>query len=87
LLVLGCKGAGKSFLSGLLLEDNEDVVDVGAWEEGQYGRVLRASTVWVEDRDDHGLEKFEPARNVEITELPGYDQNDDVRYYQVPPTL
>jgi len=80
LLVLGSKGAGKSFMTGLLLEDNEDVVEVSAWEEGQYGRVLRASTNWVENRDDHGLEKFEPARNVEIIELPGYDQNDDVRY-------
>ncbi|KAF5384432.1 hypothetical protein D9615_003466 [Tricholomella constricta] len=73
ILVLGSKGAGKSFLSGLLLEDNEDVVEVGIWEDAEYGRVIHASTDWVEHRDAHGLEKFEPTRNVEIVELPGYD--------------
>lgn len=79
LLVLGSEGAGKNFLTGLLLEDNEDVVDVGQWEDTEYGRVLRASTDWVEHRDAHGLEKFEPTRNVEIIELPVYDHTTDVR--------
>jgi len=65
-------------LTGLLLEDNEDVVDVGQWEDAEYGRVLRASTDWVEHRDAHGLEQFEPTRNVEIVELPGYDHTTDV---------
>jgi hypothetical protein len=78
LLVLGSEGAGKNFLTGLLLEDNEDIVDVGQWEDTEYGRVLRASTDWVEHRDAHGLEKFEPTRNVEIVELPGYDLTTDV---------
>ncbi|KAF8225741.1 hypothetical protein L208DRAFT_1443326 [Tricholoma matsutake] len=78
LLVLGSEGAGKNFLTGLLLEDNEDVVDVGQWEDTEYGRVLRASTDWVEHRDAHGLEKFEPTRNVEIIELPVYDHTTDV---------
>jgi len=81
LLVLGSQGAGKSFLTGLLLEDNEDVVDVGQWEEAEYGRVLRASTDWVEHRDAHGLEKFDPTRNVEIVELPGYDNTTDVHSF------
>ena len=67
-------------MTGLLLEDNEDVVDVGQWEDAEYGRVLRASTDWVEHRDAHGLEKFEPIRNVEIVELPGYDHTTDVLY-------
>ncbi|KAG6917330.1 hypothetical protein DXG01_002901 [Tephrocybe rancida] len=73
LLVLGSKGVGKSFVSGLLLEENEDVVEVGAWEGSEDGRVIHASTDWIEHRDAHGLEKFEPTRNVEIVEFPGYD--------------
>ncbi|RDB17355.1 hypothetical protein Hypma_001813 [Hypsizygus marmoreus] len=75
LLVLGSKGAGKTFLSGLLLEENEDVVEVGTWEDWEYGRVIHASTDWIEHRDAHGLEKFEATRNIEIVELPGYDHN------------
>ena len=78
ILVLGSETAGKNFLTGLLLDDNEDVVDTGQWEEAEYGRVLRASTDWIEHRDAHGFEKFEPARNVEIVELPGYDRTTDV---------
>jgi hypothetical protein len=78
LLVLASKAAGKGFLSGLLVEDNEDVVEVGIWEEAEYGSVLRASTDWIEHRDAHGLENFEPSRNLEIIELPGYDTGDDV---------
>jgi hypothetical protein len=78
ILVLGSKGDGKSFFSGLLLEDNEDVIEIGQWEEAEYGRVLRASTDWVEHQDGDGLENFEPTRNVEIVELPGYDRSTDV---------
>ncbi|KAG6811105.1 hypothetical protein H0H92_008952 [Tricholoma furcatifolium] len=75
LLVLGSRGAGKTFLSGLLLDENEHVVEVGAWENSENGRVIRASTDCLEHRDAHGLEKFEPTHNVEIIELPGYDSN------------
>ncbi|KAF9457891.1 hypothetical protein BDZ94DRAFT_1325916 [Collybia nuda] len=78
LLVLGSKGVGRAFVTGLLLEDNEDVVDVGTWEDVECGRLLRASTDWVEHRDAHGLERFEPTRNVEILDLPGYDHDTDV---------
>jgi hypothetical protein len=78
-LVLGSQGTGKSFVSGLFVDDNEDIVDVGAWEATEHGAVLRLSTDWIEYRDGHGLEKFEPARNVEIIELPGYEHSDDVR--------
>ncbi|KAF8064968.1 hypothetical protein FPV67DRAFT_162804 [Lyophyllum atratum] len=73
ILVLGSKGAGKSFLSGILLEDNEDVVEVGTWENADHGRIIHASTDWIEHRDAHGLEKFEATRNVEIVELSGYE--------------
>jgi len=75
------------------LEDNEEVVEVGTWEdpvgssgEGdeemvllamQGAKVLHASTAWIEHNDAHGLEKFEPARNVEIVELSGYDARTD----------
>ncbi|KAF8558682.1 hypothetical protein OG21DRAFT_1374856, partial [Imleria badia] len=50
----------------LLLDDNEDVVDTGDWEATSDGFVLRASTDWIEHKDAHGLEKFEPSRNVEL---------------------
>lgn len=53
-------------MSSLLLDDNEDVVDRGTWEDTSDGSFLCASTDWIEHRDPHGLEKFEPARNVEI---------------------
>lgn len=74
LLVIG----GKDFLAKLLLEDNEDIVDAGEWEDTGYGRLRRASTDWIDHRDAHGLEKYEPTRNVEIHELPGYECNDNV---------
>ncbi|KAF9452130.1 hypothetical protein P691DRAFT_805661 [Macrolepiota fuliginosa MF-IS2] len=77
ILVLGNRGAGKTFLTGLLLEDNEAVVEVGNWEDIDYGKVLCASTDWIEHRDAHGLEKYEPTRNIEIIELPGYDHTND----------
>ena len=80
LLVLGAQGAGKSFLTGLLMEDNEDVVEVGTWEDSDDhpGKVLKASTDWVEVKDGLGLERYEPLRNVEIVELPGYGYDTDV---------
>ena len=82
LLILGGKGIGKTTLANLLLESNDDVVEIGGWEYLDEGRanVLRASTDWIEHRDAHGLNKFEPARNVEIIELPGYDQYAEVCY-------
>ncbi|KAG6806114.1 hypothetical protein H0H93_003454, partial [Arthromyces matolae] len=73
LLVLGSQSAGHSFITQLLLEENEEIVDVGQWEENEDGRTIHASTDWLEQRDAHGLERFEPTRNVEIVELPGYD--------------
>ncbi|CCM00824.1 uncharacterized protein FIBRA_02866 [Fibroporia radiculosa] len=92
LLILAPRRAASSTaaLVDHLLEENEDVVDIGPWEEQQPGgtpsdeaaddekiTVRRASTHWVEHRDAHGLERIEPARNVEIAELPGYDSSDD----------
>jgi hypothetical protein len=78
LLVLGSQGSGRSFLSGILVEDNEDVVEVGTWEATEHGALLRASTDWVEHRDAYGLDKTEPSRNIEILEVPGYEHSDDV---------
>ncbi|KAJ3569454.1 hypothetical protein NP233_g5036 [Leucocoprinus birnbaumii] len=77
LLMLGSRGAGKTFLTSLLLEDNDAVVEVGNWEETEYGKVLYASTDWIEHSDAHGLEKYEPTRNIEILELPGYHETSD----------
>ncbi|KXN83505.1 hypothetical protein AN958_01363 [Leucoagaricus sp. SymC.cos] len=79
LLILGNQGVGKTFLTGLLLEDNEAIVEVGNWEEAEHGKVLYASTDWIEHRDAHGLEKYEPTRNIEIIELPEYHNSTDVR--------
>jgi hypothetical protein len=84
-------GGGRGFVASLLLEGNDHVVEVGEWEDpvgesedemellGRAGaKVLRASTDWVEHADAHGLEKYEPERNVEVCELPGYDALTDV---------
>ncbi|KAI0672149.1 hypothetical protein C8Q78DRAFT_970996 [Trametes maxima] len=81
LLLLGPKGVDVSALAAQLVDDNEDVVEVGIWEEGRRGKrkaVLRASTHWVEHRDAHGLERIEPARNVEVVGLPSYDPRAEV---------
>jgi hypothetical protein len=74
LLVLGRKGIGKTTLANLLLESNDDIVHVSGWE----ANVLTASTDWLDHEDNNGLEKFEPALNVQITELSGYDLQGDV---------
>ncbi|KAF9224885.1 hypothetical protein BS17DRAFT_55152 [Gyrodon lividus] len=66
LLVIGDGAEDHTLVSSLLLDDNEDVVDAGTWEETSDGFVLRASTDWIEQRDAHGLDKFEPSRNFEI---------------------
>jgi hypothetical protein len=77
--VLGSQGAiGHTLISGILIEDNEDVVEVGSWDAIDHGALLRASTDWIEHYDAHGLEKYEPTRNVEILEVPGYEHADDV---------
>ncbi|PIL28813.1 hypothetical protein GSI_08858 [Ganoderma sinense ZZ0214-1] len=82
LLLLGPRGADMSAVASQLVDDNEDVVEVGLWDEdrpvgvstrGRRKSVLHVSTNWVEHRDRHGLERVEPARNVEIVELPPYD--------------
>ncbi|THH21410.1 hypothetical protein EW146_g127 [Bondarzewia mesenterica] len=78
LLILGGEISGSSSLSSMLLESNEDVVDVGMSEPTENGFVQRASTDWIEHRDAHGLEKFEPSNNIEILELPGYNLNLDL---------
>ena len=66
LIIIGDGAEDHDFVSSLLLDDNEDVVDRGTWEDTSDGSFLCASTDWIEHRDPHGLEKFEPARNVEI---------------------
>ena len=74
LLILGSNGIGKTTLANLLLESNDDIVHVSGWE----ANVLTASTDWLDHEDNTGLEKYEPALNVQITELPGYDPQGDV---------
>ncbi|KAI0311756.1 hypothetical protein OF83DRAFT_722876 [Amylostereum chailletii] len=66
--------------ASFLLEGNEDVVDKGSPESvvGVDGATLvRASTDWIEHRDAHGLERFEPAHNVEILEVSRSAEHDD----------
>jgi hypothetical protein len=67
-----------------LLEDNEAVVEVGNWEELEFGKILYASTDWIEHRDAHGLEKYEPTRNIEIIDLLGYSNSSDVCQTSIP---
>lgn len=87
LLLLAPRGVDASAIASQLVDDNEDVVEVGLWEQansregggrGKQKAVLRVSTDWVEHRDRHGLERVEPARNVEIIELPSYDTYSEV---------
>ncbi|KAH0831225.1 hypothetical protein J3R83DRAFT_13806 [Lanmaoa asiatica] len=66
LLVIGDAVEDHTLVASLLLADNDDVVDGGDWEAASDGFVLRASTDWIEHKDAHGLEKFEPSRNVEL---------------------
>ncbi|KAL4071712.1 hypothetical protein V8B97DRAFT_1896522 [Scleroderma yunnanense] len=66
LIIIGDGAEDHDFVSSLLLDDNEDVVDRGIWEDTNNGSFLYASTDWIEHRDPHGLERFEPARNVEV---------------------
>lgn len=66
LIIIGDGAEDHDFVSSLLLDDNEDIVDRGTWEDKSDGSFLCTSTDWIEHRDPHGLEKFEPARNVEI---------------------
>ncbi|KAJ7594366.1 hypothetical protein C8J56DRAFT_926579 [Mycena floridula] len=66
-----------NFSIQLLLEDNPDIVDIGSWEVTEHGRILRASTDWIDDLE--GLDKFIPKRNVEILEVHGYEQTDNAQ--------
>lgn len=77
-------GASSS-IAGMLLEDNEDIVDVMPSEVTNNGHVLvRASTDWAEHRDAHGLEKFEPTHNVEIIDVSKHASVGEVRLNVIP---
>ena len=70
-------------------EDAEDVVDVSEWDqlsgEGESGKVLRASTDWLEERDAHGLERFDGTKNVVVVELNGFERSDSVSVFLLYP--
>lgn len=69
--------ANSNLLTDTLLNDNEDIVEIGPWERiHPHASVLHASTDWIEHRDAHGLERFEPARNVEIVQLHSEEEDD-----------
>jgi hypothetical protein len=86
ILVFGNADPGaSSSIAGMLLEDNEDIVDVMPSEVTNNGHVLvRASTDWAEHRDAHGLEKFEPTHNVEIIDVSKYASVGEVRLNATP---
>ncbi|THH05941.1 hypothetical protein EW145_g4427 [Phellinidium pouzarii] len=74
-ILIGPTNAGAGALAEFLA-DADDVVDAAAWEPvpgGVGARVLRASTDWIEERDQHGLERFEGTANVSFLELDGFD--------------
>jgi len=79
ILVFGSVDPSRSSIREVLLEDNEDVVDVGPSEVTPNGHVLRASTDWAEHRDGHGLEKFDPTHNVEILDVSSLLSTGEVR--------
>ena len=79
ILVVGSADPSRPSIREALLEDNEDVVDVGPSEVTQNGHVLRASTDWTEHRDGHGLERFDPAHNVEILDISSLVSTGEVR--------
>jgi hypothetical protein len=66
---IGSADPTASPVASILLEGNEDVVDVGPSEVMNDGLMVRASTDWIEHNDAHGLEKFEPTRNVELLDV------------------
>ena len=80
LLALGNADPAASPIAGILLEGNEDVADVGPSEVMNDGLVVRASTDWIEHNDAHGLEKFEPTRNVEILDVSKLASTGEVRF-------
>ncbi len=86
ILVLGNVDPGASAsIAGMLLEDNEDIVDVMPSEVTNNGHVLiRASTDWAEHRDAHGLEKFEPTLNVEFIDVSKHASAGEVRLNVIP---
>lgn len=86
ILVFGnADSCASSSFAGMLLEDNEDVVDVMPSEVTNNGHVLvRASTDWAEHRDAHGLEKFEPTHNVEIIDVSIHASAGEVRLNVIP---
>lgn len=77
LLFLGPEGSGKTALADFITEC-DDVVDVSEWEDFEDGRVLHASSDWIEEHDMHGLERFEGTKNIRIVELKGFNVSDDV---------
>lgn len=80
ILVFGGVDPSRPSIRDVLLEDNEDVVDVGPSEVTQNGHVvLRASTDWAEHRDGHGLEKFDPTHNLEILDVSSLVSAGEVR--------
>jgi len=80
LLTLGSADPAASPIAGILLEGNEDVVDVGPSQATNHGLVIRASTDWIEHKDAHGLEKFEPTRNVEILDVSKHASAGEVHF-------
>ena len=78
-LLVGPSGGGKTALAEFLI-DGDDIVDAGDWEDIDGGRMLRASSYWLEEHDPHGLERFEGAENVTFTELDGFDYTEDVSH-------
>ena len=63
LLVVGSSKEHARSIIEALLDDNEDVVEVGLWSRED---VLSASTDWIEKKDAHGLERYEGRENVEF---------------------
>lgn len=99
LLVLGNSSAESArvteeVISLLSDTDYDDIVHVGQWEDittagqgtddkGVRPKVLKVSTDWVEHPKEHGQEKYEPSRNVELVRMEDFTSEDvrAIRFY------
>ena len=77
LIFVGPSGSGKASLAEYFVR-GDDVIDVGEWEPVDGGRILHASTDWIEETDLHGLERFEGTKNVTVIDLDSFDTSDNV---------
>lgn len=70
-----------------LLSDHNypELVHVGQWDdltlddsEEMVAQTIRMSTDWIEHREAHGEDRYEPSSNIELVHLREYDSQEQV---------